>query len=126
MRINPLPPRRQMFFFVSVGIAVVLAAVCWFFSFKQNWAAVKFSQDSFSQFIELKEEVQEIGADLKTGAQESAAVIAPSAEQAIGDLTEAALQRKEAADLVGGLMKENLETENQYGETQENSQTPTE
>lgn len=121
-----MPPRRKNIFYFSVGLTIALAAVCWFFSFKQNWAAVKFSQDSFSQFIELKEEVQEIGADLKTGAEESAAIIVPDAEEVVGDLTEAVLQRKEAADLVGGLMKENLETENQYGETQENPQTPTE
>ncbi len=119
MRINPLPPRRQTIFFVSVGIAVVLAAVGWFFSFKQNWAAIKFSSDSYSQMLELKDEVQEIGADFKNGVQETTAAVAPTVEEAASELVEAAEQRKEAADLVGGLMKDNLSE--QYEETQENN-----
>jgi hypothetical protein len=126
MRIKPLPPRRKTVFYTSVGLAVTLAAVGWFFSFKQNWAMIKFSPDSFSKLSELKEGVQEIGADLKNGAEVSVTTVAPDIKETVSDITAAVEQRKEAANLVGDIIKENLEAENQYGETQENPQTPTE
>lgn len=73
---------------------------------------------------EIKNGMQDIGSDLKSGLQEPVSEVTPVIGDAVEVLGEATEQRKEASNIVGEIMKENLE--NQYGETQENNQASAE
>ncbi|MFA6131900.1 MAG: hypothetical protein WC702_02410 [Patescibacteria group bacterium] len=125
MRINKLPANRQTVFYVSVGLTICLALVGWFFSFKKSWANLNLSsKNTLTQMSEIKNGMQDIGSDLKSGLQEPVSEVTPVIGDAVEVLGEATEQRKEASNIVGEIMKENLE--NQYGETQENNQASAE
>ena len=125
MRINKPPRDRQIIFYVSMTVTIGLVLGGWFFSLNKTWNNINLSsKNNFSQVADLSEGMQDIGSDFKNDLQEPADEIAPVLNETIQAVGEAAKQRNEASNLMGELMKENLE--NQYGENQENLQTPTE
>jgi len=113
MRINKPPRDRQIIFYVSMTVTIGLVLGGWFFSLNKTWNNINLSsKNNFSQVADLSEGMQDIGSDFKNDLQEPADEIAPVLNETIQAVGEAAKQRNEASNLMGELMKENLESVN--------------
>jgi len=107
MKSQEINPEKKFWFVVLSCFTFLIVFSGWFFSFRDLWHSTNLSF-RFNRLTEVKQGLGNITTDFKEGVQEDTAVIEPVLEQATAEILEQKKQEEAAKEVVGEIMKDNL------------------
>lgn len=112
MKSREVDPEKKFWFIVLSSITIIIVGTGWFFSFRNLWHSTNLSF-SFKKVDELQQGMGNIANDLKEGIQEESAALDPALLKAAAEISEEKKQAAAAKEIVGEIMKDNLNSANE-------------
>ncbi len=120
VRLKELPPEVKAKYYACVIGTVLLAVIGWAFAMRDQLSRVSFELGG-ETLREVKEGVAQITQEVKANTQEPNMQLKTAAEVVLTPLATGVEEREEAMDIVGGIMKEQLDAD--AAETSTNEET---